>query len=76
MNSSVAKKEIFRYTFPCLLIHENKKEEKSFIVLFTEKSSGTVVYKEKNCMWNLGEYKENWIIESFELFYGEIKLSN
>lgn len=76
MNATIIKEEV-KYDFPCLMKFRYGEDScSSFIVLFNKKRTGTVVYREQNCNWNLGDYKENWELNCFEPFNGEIKLSN
>lgn len=76
MNSNVSKNKKSQSDFPCLMEYNNEKENSYFVVLFSKDKTGTVVYKEGNCKWNLGEYSATWAMNCFKLFKGEIKLSN
>ena len=63
--------------FPCLKQYKfGKNNNSSFIVLFIKNKTGTVVYAESNCDCNLGKYSEEWDMKCFEVFNGEVKLSN
>jgi len=46
-----------------------------FVVLFSCKDTGTVVYTE-NSLRTLGEYNTSWAMGSFKPVYGEIILKN
>lgn len=57
--------------FPCLMIAEN-----GMVVLFTDKSTGTVLLKSHDGVWNIGHYSDIWEWGNFYPFKGSITLSN
>ena len=54
--------------FPCLMQHG-----RGIIVLFHSERCGLVV---KNNHDPIGEYREDWIMDSFEPFHGSVTLEN
>jgi hypothetical protein len=62
--------EMVERKYPCLLINRTDK----LIVLFTKKSTGTVVVG--NNYHTLGYTLDCWRDENFKLFEGEVTLSN
>jgi hypothetical protein len=54
-----------------------KDSEKSVIVLFTRKSTGTVIFSSFNAFKNkVGEFSDTWVESDFENFNGEVILKN
>lgn len=63
--------------YPFLGKYISKRPNESFIVLFSKDKTGTVVALEENQRCHkLGHYSEEWNMNCFEKFKGEIKLSN
>ena len=50
--------------------------DRSFVVLFTDKTEGTVVFVESSSPWPLGRYNTNWTSGLFTPFTGQITLEN
>lgn len=64
-------------TFPCLGKYMCKIPGGSFIVLFKKPNVGTVVYTgNPSLTWQLGTYSEEWEMDNFEYFNGEVVLRN
>ena len=47
-----------------------------FIVLFVERCEGIVVNDEGDNIYSIGDYRTDWVEDSFEVFEGEVTLSN
>jgi hypothetical protein len=61
--------------YPWLGISSGK--DHNLVVLFTSSGCGTVLNEDKNLTLDeLGDYKENFIMESFKKFKGKITISN
>lgn len=74
MKSKIIDKEIIQYPYLGKYKTSNKGEE--FIVLFIALEKGVVVHVGKDSEWRVGEYKNCWDMDQFEIFYGNIELSN
>ena len=59
-------------SFPCLMIYV---KDEDFVVLFVSPDAGVVVHTETN-QWSLGDYREDWVIDNFTYFPGEVTLTN
>lgn len=72
------KKERFKkYPYLGVSTYENSNNE--FIVLFSGKDEGTVVYSDDNGVnskYTPGEYSDSWIEAIFKEYSGEITLRN
>jgi len=61
--------------YPCLKKYNNTDNTGSFVVLFTDNQSGTVVFTEDSSH-TVGEYATNWATQLFIPIKGEIILKN
>ena len=57
--------------FPKLMIAEDGE-----IVLFSEEKVGVIVNTKINSFYQIGEYSDDWHMNSFKDFYGSITMSN
>jgi hypothetical protein len=71
MTSTIIEKED-RYVIPFPKIMQNG--DKTLIILFVEKESGTVIFTDKE-LYPVGEYRTDWHKENFSDWYGTIELS-
>ena len=60
--------------YPCLMV-TNRDDGSKMVVLFSEKSVGTVVYHTYK-YWNLGDHNDSFNMAYFEPFDGTIELTN
>lgn len=60
--------------YPCLMI-TNWEDGAEMVVLFTEKSVGTVVFSTAK-YWKLGAHSNSFHMATFEPFDGTIQLTN
>ena len=74
IKSTVVKQEevVKEKPFPKLMIANGVKDR---IVLFTDRSTGTVVYDGSD-LYQVGYYSSGWLISVFVPFHGTIQLSN
>lgn len=56
--------------YPRLMIHFSS----DIVVIFTGPNEGIIVSDSKN--YNVCEYRDDWVEDSFKLFTGKITLSN
>lgn len=68
-------KYINKSEFPCLMEYDNRTNNGRFIVLFSFKGTGTVIYS-NNKTALVGHNSTNWHMEQFKSFDGVVELSN
>ena len=78
MKSTITEKVSMKsFSYPCLGKYISQVRKGSFIVLFRKPKMGTVVYTEDPSLtWPIGTYSEEWRMDSFEYFSGEVVLRN
>jgi hypothetical protein len=59
--------------YPCLMKSNNGND---VIVLFTTQNTGMVVNFGKDSSYKVGNYRFDWISNTFDVFDGEIRLKN
>lgn len=65
------------FSYPCLGKYISKVPRGSFVVLFRKPNMGTVIYTEDASLtWPIGTYSEEWGMDCFEYFNGEVILRN
>ena len=70
MNVEVKERKIGKgIKYPCLMVYPD-----GLLVLFCKESCGTVISRDDT--YHIGEYDENWDMDKFEPFDGEVTLKN
>lgn len=62
------------WKYPCL--KQFSEHETFFVVLFSERDTGTVVARTGTARWALGHFSNEWAEKEFKPYYSTITLSN
>ena len=75
MINSKLKNETRGYDYPKLMVMKDK-EYREEVVLFVSDRCGTLVSSTNDYDLKIGDYSNNWSMGSFEIFNGEVLISN